>query len=276
VSVAVIGHVEWIHFARVPHMPAAGEIVHASDSWEQPGGGGAVSAVQLCKLAGAVTFFTALGDDDLGHRAREELAALGVRVEAVFRDRPQRRGFTHLDAQGERTITVMGNRMGPSADDPLPWDELAGAAAVYFTAGDRGALEAGRRARVLVASARMTEDLARSGVPLDVLVGSGRDQGERYDPGTIQPSPRAVVRTEGRRGGTFETADGRRGSFASAPVPGPVADAYGCGDSFAAGLTFALGAGRPLENALTVAAQCGAACLSGRGPYQGQLRLVPD
>jgi ribokinase len=192
----------------------------------------------------------------------------------VFRDRPQRRGFTHLDARGERTITVIGDRMGPSADDPLPWDELAETDAVYFTAGDRGALATGRRARVLVASARMTADLAASGVRLDVLVGSARDQGERYDPGTIHPPPRAVVRTEGRSGGTFETADGGHGTFAAAPVPGPVADAYGCGDSFAAGLTFALGAGRSLQDALTLATRCGAACLTGRGPYEGQIRLV--
>jgi ribokinase len=273
VRVAVIGHVEWIQFARVPQVPVAGEIVHVTHYWEQPGGGGAVSAVQLRKLAGAVTFFTALGDDDLGHRARDQLMDLGVRVEAVFRDRPQRRGFTHLDSRGERAITVIGERMGPSGDDPLPWDELTGADAVYFTAGDRGALAAGRRARVLVASARMTSELATAGVALDVLVGSARDRGERYEPGSIQPPPRVLVRTGGRAGGTFETADARSGTYAPAPVPGPVADAYGCGDSFAGGLTFGLGSGLSLEAALALAARCGAACLTGHGPYEAQLRL---
>ena len=29
--VAVVGHVEWVEFARVPRLPAAGEIVHASE-----------------------------------------------------------------------------------------------------------------------------------------------------------------------------------------------------------------------------------------------------
>jgi ribokinase len=50
-----------------------------------------------------------------------------------------------------------------------------------------------------------------------------------------------------------------------------VADAYGCGDSFAAGLTFALAEGRDPDDALAVAARCGAACLTGHGPYEGQL-----
>ena len=50
--VGVVGHVEWIEFARVPEVPGPGAIVHASEVWEEPGGGGAVAAVQLAKLAG--------------------------------------------------------------------------------------------------------------------------------------------------------------------------------------------------------------------------------
>ena len=49
-------------------------------------------------------------------------------------------------------------------------------------------------------------------------------------------------------------------------------DAYGCGDSFAGGLTYGLGADLPLPAALELGARCGAACLTGRGPYEGQLR----
>jgi ribokinase len=38
-------------------------------------------------------------------------------------------------------------------------------------------------------------------------------------------------------------------------------------------LTYALGAGKEIEAALALAARCGAACLTGRGPYSGQLTL---
>jgi ribokinase len=55
------------------------------------------------------------------------------------------------------------------------------------------------------------------------------------------------------------------------PPPGPISDLYGCGDSFAAGLTFALSRGEPPEDAVTLAARCGAWCASGRGPYGNQL-----
>ena len=53
--VAVVGHMEWCEFAQVPHVPAPGEIVHASHTVQEPGGGGAVAAVQLMKLAGSAS-----------------------------------------------------------------------------------------------------------------------------------------------------------------------------------------------------------------------------
>ena len=44
---------------------------------------------------------------------------------------------------------------------------------------------------------------------LDALVASGKDPGERYEPGELEPPPRYVVRTAGRGGGEYETRDGR-------------------------------------------------------------------
>jgi ribokinase len=269
---AVVGHVEWIGFGRVDHVPAPGEIVHVSDSWQEPGGGGAVAAVQLVKLAGDATLYTALGDDEIGHRAKRDLEALGLRVEAVFRPEAQRRGYVHVDAAGERTITVIGNRLGPRAEDPLPWGELADTDAVYFTAGDAGAARAARAARTLVASARGLETLAEAGVELDALLASGKDPGERYVRGELEPPPRLVVRTAGASGGEYETRAGERRHWVATPLPGPVSDLYGAGDSFAAGVTYGLGAGMPIDQALDLGARCGAACATGRGPYAGQLR----
>ena len=271
---AVVGHVEWIEFGRVDHVPAPGEIVHVSESWQEPGGGGAVAAVQLAKLAGESTLYVALGDDEIGHRAKRELEELGVRVEAAFRPEPQRRGYVHVDAAGERTITVIGDRMGPRADDLLPWELLDETDTVYFTAGDAGAARQVRRAGTVVASARGLETLAAAGLELDVLVASGKDPGERYEPGDLEPAPRFVVRTAGPGGGEYETREGEEGRWEATPLPGPISDLYGCGDSFAAGLTYGLGAGMPIGEALHLGARCGAACATGRGPYAGQLRAV--
>src|SRR3954469_16111822 len=217
--VAVVGHVEWVEFARVEALPQAGEIVHALETWEEPAGGGAVAAVQLARLAGDCLFVTALGDDELGRRAKRRLEELGVRVEAAGRPEPQRRAFVHLDGSGERTITVIGERLGPRGDDELPWEELGRCEAAYFTAGDAEALRAARSAGVLVASARGKETLAAAGVQLEVLVASSADQDERYESGELEPPPRFVAWTAGRGGGRLVAADGTEIRWEAAPPP---------------------------------------------------------
>ncbi len=264
--VGVVGHVEWVEFARVDRVPEAGEIVAAEESWAEPAGGGGVSAVQLARLAGECVLFTALGADELGRRCEHELRALGVRVEAAYRQEPQRRAFTFVDGRGERTITVMGERPDPRADDRLPWDELEGMDAVYFTAGDAASLRHARRARVLVATARVVPVLRHAGVQLDALVHSARDRSEQYRPGDIDPPPRLVATTEGREGGRFVSGD-QEGRWAPEPLRGDLVDAYGAGDSFAAGLAFALGNGRVAADAVAFAARCAADALTRRGAH---------
>jgi ribokinase len=268
---AVVGHTEWVEFGHVERVPAAGDIVHATDAWEEPGGGGAVAAVQLARLSGRCSFFTALGDDERGGWSRRRLEGFGVRVEAATRSEPTRRAVVFVDANGERTITTLGERLAPNAADDLPWSVLDGSDAVYVTAGDPGALREARRARVLVATSRIANLLEETGVRLDAVVGSTADPAEAIDPGSFAHPPRLIVRTEGVRGGRYETDDGGSGPYDPVPPPGPVIDTYGAGDSFAAGLTFALGAGMDTRSALALAARCGAWCAAGRGPYGNQL-----
>jgi ribokinase len=272
VLIAVVGHTEWIRFARVDHVPTTGSIAHATETWEGPGGGGAVAAVQLAKLAGSCEFFTALGDDDMGRRSREELVAQGIRVHAAVRaGTPTRSAITMVDDAGERTIVTLGERLEPRAADPLPWDRLADADAVYLTASDEEGVRLSRRAGILVVTSRVLGLLARSGIRADVVVGSARDPAENYDPTVLHERPGIVIRTGGRAGGRWETESGERGRYEPQPLPGPVADTYGAGDSFQAGLTFGLGAGMELPGALRLAARCGAKAVTGRGPTGGQL-----
>jgi len=273
-AVGVVGHVEHVEFCVVERLPGAGEVTHAREWFSEAGGGGAVAAVQLRKLAGAAAFLTALGDDEIATALADDLEGRGVTVRAARRNGPHRRGFTHLDAAtGERTITIMGERISPRGDDPLPWDDLAQNDAVYFTAGDAHAARHARRAKVLVATVRAFDALVESGVELDALVASALDPSEQYDLTKLRTPSRTVVLTESERGGRYTTADGATGRWEATPPPGPTIDAYGCGDSFAAGLAFGLARGLSLDDALHLAARCGAHCLAGRGPYATQLEL---
>ena len=249
---AVVGHVEWIEFIRVEEVPAPGEIVHASEAWAEAAGGGAVAAVQLANLGCETSFFTALGDDELGRRARDELEATGLAAPRRRGSRePQRRGVTYVDDAGERTITVIGEKHRPrGGDDTLPWEELQRSRLrLLHRRRRRGAVEG---ARTRASSSRRRASCRRScarGVELDALVGSATDAGERYEPGDLDPPPRLVrrdVRAARRLGAAGRAV--RRGR----PAPGPIEDAYGAGDCFAAGLTFALGRGDEPRDALAL------------------------
>ena len=263
--VAVVGHVEWVQFVAVDHVPKAGEIVHARPLLEVAAGGGAVAAVQLARWGAETLLFTALGGDAIGERSRSELIARGVQVHAVSRAEPQRRAVTLVDATHERTIVVIGDRLVAHAADPLPWHELATCDAVYVTGGDLAAIREARRAGAVVATSRILGDLRDASIELDALVGSDSDPTEAYIQGSLLPEPRLVVRTQGAQGGYFVSGGARR-RYAATPAP-MICDTYGAGDTFAAGLTFALGEGRDPADAIDFAAARAAEVVAFQGPY---------
>jgi ribokinase len=218
--------------------------------------------VRLAALTGRASLYTSLGSDELGAAAVRQLATRSVAVHAARPDEPQRRAFCFIDDGAERTITVLGSKLVPSGTDAdLPWEELEDADAAYFVSGDVAALRQARRARVLVATSRELLTLQAAGVELDALVGSGKDEGEVFHPGDLDPPPLLAVSTAGSLGGWAQPG----GPFRPSPPDGSVEDAYGCGDSFAAGLALALARRLAVSDAIEFAARCGAAALTVRG-----------
>src|SRR5215831_16936570 len=137
-KLAVVGHVEWVEFVEVDHVPSPGQIAHGTDAWSEPAGGGAVVAAQVLRLNGACTFHTALGEDDLGRRSAERLAGLGLDLQVQWFGRT-RRAFVHVDRDRDRTITTVGAKLLPAG--PLALDDYDG---VFFVAGDVAALRSAR------------------------------------------------------------------------------------------------------------------------------------
>jgi ribokinase len=267
---AVVGHVEVVTFLRVAQIPSPGEICRAHDGFELPAGGGAVVAVQLAKLTGRpVAFFTALGRDRAGEQAARDLEALGLEVHVAWRDAPTRRGVSWVDDQGERTITVLGERLMPCAGDQLPWPQLEAAEGVFVTATDAEGLRRARACPMLAATPRVRWPvLLESGVVLDALVGSALDPAEAIPPDLPVLPTRRTIATEAGAGSLAIPG----GAFLAPRLGGPVVDAYGAGDSFAAGLSAALAAGWSLLEAISLGSHCGAACLRGLGPYARQIQ----
>lgn len=264
-NIAVVGHVEWGRFARVSHMPITGEIIHASEAWEEVAGGGGVAAMQLAKLNGSCTFFTAVGDDELGKYVIKQLRENGVKVYASISDnKPTKTIMVHIDNQLERTITVTGN-LTPNKDSlALPWDKLADMDAVYFVSGDASILQYARKAKMLVSTARVLPVLKQANLFIDVLLASENDKGESYHSGDLTTDPGLIITTRGINGGIL--SDGSTYEAESIPAE-KIIDTYGCGDSFAAGITYGLGLSNDLHQALQVATHAGAMAAQRRGAF---------
>ena len=140
--------------------------------------------------------------------------------------------------------------------------------AVYFVSGDVAALRAARRSRVLVAAARELATLRRAEEEVDVLVGSGEDPGERFEPGELEPPPQH---------GRHDLGRARRLGPAGRPVPRRAAPGADRGRlrlrRLLRGRAHVCARRGPLDGRRRrrPAARCGAAVLTGRGAYAGQL-----
>ena len=72
-----------------------------------------------------------------------------------------------------------------------------------------------------------------------------------------------IIETEGELGGRVYPGD----RYEAQKLDSPLIDAYGCGDSFAAGVTVGLAANVELLKAISIGAHCGSRCASYFGPY---------
>ena len=264
-KLAVVGHQEWVTFLQVDALPRPGRVGRAHRSLEEPAGAGAVVAVQLARLTGRrVHFFTALGRDAIGERSIERLRELGVDPLVAWRDAPSRRGISLVERGGDRAITVIGERHSPLASDNLPWELLSSCDGVFVSATDAAGLQRARRCSLLTATPRLSIGvLQEARVGIDALIGSALDPSEQVPEDALQPAPQLTIRTEGEQGGDLKPG----GRYAACtPTHEPV-DSYGCGDSFAAGVTAGLAAGWTPAEAARLGAWCGAECVTRFGPY---------
>ncbi len=262
---AVVGHLEWMTFLSVDKKLKPGLITHASKCMEEPAGGGAMVAIKLSEILGRnVHFFTALGKDELGRKAYEKLKSKGISLSVNWKDQPTRRGISIVDPKGERSITVIGERLEPSITDIISPEYLEKVDGIFITAGDVKTIQLSRKAKFLAATPRVgIEKINLAKVKLDALIGSGLDPDEKARSKELIIKPKLRIETRGKWGG--EVWPG--GKYKSFRLRKPMIDAYGCGDSFAAGVTAGLSAGWEINYAISLGANLGANCATHFGPY---------
>ena len=262
---AVIGHIEWINFLEVDQLPEPGLISHSTKSLEFPAGGGSVIAKRLRELTNSeVHFFTALGNDFYGNQSFKILEKMGIKLHVAWCDKPTRKGFSLIDSEGERSITIIGDRLAPTHKDNLDWSILNEMDGVFITAADMQIFKKSRIAKILCSTPRVGLNIINeSKIFLDGLIGSNLDPGEAFSLTELSLKPKFVIKTEGENGGILFPG-GRYKAFEN--IKDKV-DSYGCGDSFAAGILYGLASKWSIEESLNLAKILGRNCSEHFGPY---------
>ena len=263
---AVIGHIEWINFIEVDQLPQPGLISHSKRSLEYPAGGGSVIAKRLSELTNSkVHFYTALGHDFYGKQCLNILENMGIKLHVAWRDQPTRKGFSLTDSEGERSITIIGERLSPNHNDDLDWNTLNEMDGIFITAADKELLKKSRFAKTLCMTPRVGLNMINeSGILLDGLIGSNLDPGEYFSLNELKLKPKYVIKTEGENGGIVFPG----GRYKAIKNKKNNVDSYGCGDSFAAGILYGLSSKWNIEESLNLAKILGRNCSEHFGPYE--------
>jgi sugar/nucleoside kinase (ribokinase family) len=209
-------------------------------------------------------YFTAGDRDALRHarmarvlvaspRARTALSHPGPRLDALVfsgHDRDEEQWAERLRARAEtvaRTEGAAGGRW---------WRAAAGEGRWSFGEGPSEFRSAGEGRE------------ARSSSGEAISEGRSNPREGRWSPGEVVSEGRSNPR-EGRWSPGEVVSEGRssprEGRWSPIAPPGEVRDSYGCGDSFAAGFTYALAGGTPPAEAAALGAECGARCLTRAG-----------
>jgi sugar/nucleoside kinase (ribokinase family) len=249
-----------------------------------PGGQAANVAVRLARQGADAALVAPMADDAAGRLLREALLAEHVALRSLPTTRTAA-VIALLDAVGERTMLSDRQTLDPAGVAPMlqgiGWIHVSGYPLLDERTGDQLAELLGARAtkvRLSIAGGSVPPDPARvsrfqgrlvaagpdlvimSGEEADALLG-GRPARPLAVAAALQPLAPLVIVTMGAQG-SAAVAEGMRLETPAPEIPGPMLDATGSGDAFAAALLVALAAKRsprwpPSTEALTAAMEAG-------------------
>lgn len=261
-----LGSINIDHFYRVPHLPAPGETLAATDYRIGLGGKGANQSAAAARAGARVVHIGAVGPE--GQWAIERLQSWGVDVDHIARlDTASGHAIITVDDAAENSIVLY-----PGANRALPFSLISDALATSLpgdtlllqneTAHQVEAARLGRERslRVVYSAAPFQVDavravlkyvsvLALNAVEADQLcaaLGAGLD-----DLGLPE-----VLVTRGAEGAEWRAADGRRAFVPARRVM--AVDTTGAGDTFTGYFVAARDAGQSPEAALDLAATAAA------------------
>jgi ribokinase len=254
---SVLGSVNIDLTSSVDHFPRPGETILAGSLVRELGGKGANQARAAARLTGRARMIGAVGDDADGTFALETLAAAGVDVTQVVRDRePTGTAMITIDSSGENTIVV-----NPGANHALRADAIRLADAEVTLCQLEIPIDC-----VAAAAEQTTGFFAVNAAPaqhLPAVVVENCDlivvNDTEYEALPELSEARCVAVTSGAEGAAIYR-DGRLTTRVEA-FRATVVNTVGAGDAFCAALTICLARGDDERDALRTACAVGAAAV---------------
>jgi ribokinase len=279
--ILVVGSSNTDMIVKVGRIPKPGETILGGEFVTAAGGKGANQAVGAARAGGDVTFVARVGRDMFGDRAIAGLAADGIRVQHVSRDRTRPSGVAliFVAKDGENSIAVAGGANGRLSPADVRKASRAFARASVVVMQLETPLETVRAAAALAARhgvpvilnpapARplpdallkrvsiLTPNQTEAGLLTGISVDSDTAAASAAD-SLLAKGVQTVVLTLGARGALVASRAGRQRvpSFKVKAV-----DTTAAGDVFNGALAVALAEGRPLVEAVRFG--CAAAAIS--------------
>jgi ribokinase len=285
-KVVVVGSTNTDMTVRVPRIPAPGETVLGRDFLITGGGKGANQAVAAARAGGRVVFVTALGADEFGQRAAENLARHGIGVDLIRRVPrvPSGVALIFVDESGENSIAVAPGANGelrPEDVEPLGRLLESGDVVLLQLETPLATVEAAvraavmRRARIILNPAP-AQPLPDSFLELVTMLTPNEREAEQLT-GVVLSGEESLTRAAGilhRRGVRDVLITlGARGVFASQDGAGVLVPAFrveavdttAAGDVFNGALAVALVDGRSVPDAIRFASAAAAISVTRAG-----------
>jgi ribokinase len=281
--ITVFGSINVDLVCRVRKSPLPGETVLGSDYALIPGGKGANQALAARRAGAGVRMVGAIGDDDIGTVALDELAPAGVDLGSVAR----RAGTTGVaiitvDDGGENTIVVSPGANAATHAGQIPAGALSPRDTLLLQlevrqaevfAAARFARDAGARVVLSVAPFAPFEPEQLTDIDIVIVNEHEAEDFARHFGLAGGGAEATVAALAARLGRTVIATLGPDGAVAAADggvirVPAlavtPV-DTTGAGDTFAGVLAAFLDEGRPLAEAMAYAAVAGSLACTKHG-----------
>ena len=269
-----VGSINIDRFYDVPHIPAPGETLAASDVRSGLGGKGANQSVAAARAGAAVRHIGAVGPD--GGWAVDRMREYGVVTGDVLKmDVPTGHAIINLAADGENAIVIFGgaNTAIPAAHVTRALDAAQAGDVLLLQNETRHQADAARTGRekglrVLYSAAPFDPAAVAEVLPhLSLLLLNAVEAGQLESALSTRlrdlPVPEIIVT---RGAGGADWMDTRSGATAHVPAPKVDAvDTTGAGDTFAGYLAAGLNAGDGVEAAMMRAAAAAALKVTRKG-----------